>query len=293
VMTLDIEMPGINGVEFLKQLIPQYPIPVVMVSGVNEAIFDALDAGAVDLVNKPDATRHENLDAFLNEMIMKIKIASTAKVGRFKKDLAIKPLIPAASNKSNDMIIAIGASTGGTEAIVEVIESLPDVTPGIVIVQHMPKGFTKMYADRLNRICKMAVMEAKDGDEVKNGRVLVAPGGFQLMVIKNALGYSLRIFEGEKVNGHQPSIDMMFNSVADTAKGSAIGVILTGMGNDGARGLLKMRQNGAYTIGQDEKSCVVYGMPKVAFDLGAVKKQCSLSVIENEILRYLRSRNVI
>ena len=292
VLTLDIEMPKLNGVDFLKQLIPQYPMPVVVVSGANKAIFDALNAGAVDFVNKPDASRRDSMDSFINEMIIKIKIASTAKIGRLKGGAGASPQTPP-QGKLNNYVVAIGASTGGTEATVEVIKSLPRDIPGIVIVQHMPPVFTRMYAERLNNICSFEVKEAEDGDVVRAGRALVAPRGYQLKVIKDKGSYAVRLYEGEKVNGHQPSVDVMFDSVADTVKDKAVGVILTGMGNDGAKGLLKMRQNGAYTIGQDEKSCVVYGMPMVAFNIGGVMKQCALTSISDEIMKYLKNKNIL
>ena len=290
VLTLDIEMPIIIGVEFLRQIIPQYHMPVVVVSGVNEAIFDALNAGAVDFVNKPDVSRDDTMDIFINEMIIKIKIASTAKIGQ-KKDIQRGSHVSNSNIKGNDIIIAIGASTGGTEATLEVIKNLPEDIPAIVVVQHMPPVFTKLYADRLNNECKIGVKEAADGDRLKQGNALMAPGGFQLKVLKDANGYFVKIYEGEKVNGHAPSVDVMFNSVADAAKGSAVGVILTGMGNDGAKGMLKMHDNGAFTIGQDEKSCVVYGMPMVAFNLGAVDMQCCLTSISDQILQAIKSRS--
>jgi two-component system chemotaxis response regulator CheB len=293
VLTLDIELPRISGVEFLRQLMPQYPIPVVVVSGVTDAIFDALNAGAVDFVNKPDASRHESMESFINEMIIKIKIASTAKVGHYKKELPGGASVSNPDVKSNNLLIAIGASTGGTEATLEVIKDLPRDIPPMVIVQHMPPVFTKMYAERLNNICKIEVREAVDGDRLMQGKALIAPGGFQLRVIKDAKGYFVKVFEAEKVNGHAPSVDVMFDSVADAAKSNAIGVILTGMGNDGAKSMLKMHQNGAYTIGQDEKSCVVYGMPMVAFNLGGVDKQCALVSIPNEILKAIKSKNPV
>lgn len=292
VMTLDVEMPRMDGVEFVKKLMPQYPLPIVMVSSATEKVFEALNAGAVDFVAKPsDST---NMSSFLNELIIKVKIASTAKVGHMKH--ALGAIAAGADNKSSglgDRLIAIGASTGGTEAILEVIKDLPDTLPGIVIVQHMPPVFTKMYADRLNNICNMEVREAKDGDEVKPGLALIAPGGFQMQVLKRPGGYKVKCFEAEKVNGHAPSVDVLFNSVADVAKGMALGVILTGMGSDGAKGLLKMRKNGAFTIGQDEKSAVVYGMPMVAYDIGAVEKQTSLDLISNEIIRYFKENKLL
>jgi two-component system chemotaxis response regulator CheB len=228
VLTLDIEMPRISGVDFLRQLMPQYPMPVVVVSGVNEAIFDALNAGAVDFVSKPDSASHGSMDTFINEMIIKIKIASTAKVGHYKRESAqaAEPARPQAKNA--DAIIAIGASTGGTEAILEVLKGLPRDTPGVVVVQHMPPVFTKMYADRLNNICRMDVREAADGDRVRPGTALIAPGGIQLKVLKDRQGYYVKLFDGEKVSGHSPSVDVLFDSVADAAGAKAIGVILTG-----------------------------------------------------------------
>jgi len=292
VMTLDVEMPKMNGVEFVKKLMPQYPIPVVMVSGATQNVFDALKAGAVDFVVKPDSAGY-SMEAFINELVIKVKIASTAKVGKLKRGyVAEKSKIEDGSyTVKDDVLIAVGASTGGTEAILEVIKELPREVPGIVIVQHMPPVFTKMYADRLNNICKIEVKEAQNGDVVRPGLALIAPGGVQLKVIRDRSGYFVKCFEGEKVNGHAPSVDVMFESVAQAAKDKAVGIILTGMGNDGAKGLLNMRKNGAYTIGQDEKSAVVYGMPMVAYNIGAVEKQCPLGSIAGETLDYLREKH--
>jgi two-component system chemotaxis response regulator CheB len=294
VMTLDVEMPRMNGVEFVKKLMPQYPMPIVMVSSATDIVFDALKAGAVDFVGKPGSTG-ASMEEFINELIIKVKIASTAKVGRMKH-----AFVPDAgkgsneiNNKTKNEIIAIGASTGGTEAILEVVKSLPRETPGIVIVQHMPPVFTKMYADRLNDICKIEVKEAQNGDVVRPGLALIAPGSFQMQVIRDRGGYFVKCFEGERVNGHAPSVDVLFDSVAVAAGDNAVGIILTGMGSDGAKGLLKMRKSGAYTIGQDEKSAVVYGMPMVAYNIGAVQKQCSLDAISDELLGFLRSKNIL
>jgi two-component system, chemotaxis family, protein-glutamate methylesterase/glutaminase len=294
VMTLDVEMPRMNGVEFVKKLMPQYPMPVVMVSSATETVFDALKAGAVDFVGKP-SNAGTGTDSFINELIIKVKIASTAKVGKLKHTFVPEATDSASGvvKAKNDVIIAIGASTGGTEATLEVIKELPREMPGIVIVQHMPPVFTKMYAERLNNICKIEVKEAQTGDTVRPGLALIAPGSFQLQVIKDRSGYFVKCFEGEKVNGHAPSVDVMFESVAHTAKDKAIGIILTGMGNDGAKGLLEMRKNGAYTIGQDEKTAVVYGMPMVAYNIGAVEKQCPLGSIAGELLDYLREKKFI
>lgn len=293
VISLDVEMPKMSGVEFLRKFLPEYPVPVVMVSGVTDAVFDALNAGAVDFVEKPGNIYPNKADAFINELIIKIKIASTAKVGKLKRDLVSETTRQPGRLDKNEFIIAIGASTGGTEATLAVIKDLPREIPGIVIVQHMPPVFTKMYADRLNNTCNIAVREAKDGDQVKPGLALVAPGGMQLKVFREHNGYYVKCREAEKVNGHMPSVDVLFDSVADAAREKAIGIILTGMGGDGAKGLFKMRQFNAYTIGQDEKSCVVYGMPMVAYNMGAVDKQCSLSEIPAELLNRLKEKNYL
>lgn len=280
VLTLDVEMPRMNGIEFLKKLMPQYPLPVVMVSAVSDHVFDALNAGAVDFVTKPDMKGQRSLESFINELIIKIKIASMAKVGHLKKDYAAIQHAGAIGTRSHSTIIAIGASTGGTEAIYEIIHALPRDMPGIVIVQHMPPVFTAMYAQRLNNSCQMEVKEAQSGDVITPGKVLIAPGGdYHMRINRKGSHYIVECIKGEKMNGHCPSVDILFNSVADKAGANAIGVILTGMGYDGAKGLLNMKKAGAMTIGQDELSSVVYGMPKVAYDIGAVSKQVTLKNI--------------
>lgn len=280
VLTLDVEMPRMNGIEFLKKLMPQYPLPVVMVSAVSDHVFDALNAGAVDFVTKPNITGQRSLDSFINELIIKIKIASMAKVGHLKKDYVVSTLAGTIDSRNNNTIIAIGASTGGTEAIYEIIHALPRDMPGIVVVQHMPPVFTAMYAQRLNNSCRMEVKEAQNGDVITPGKVLIAPGGdYHMRINRKGSSYIVECIKGEKMNGHCPSVDVLFHSVAEKVGGSAIGVILTGMGYDGAKGLLNMRKAGAMTIGQDEQSSVVYGMPKVAYDIGAVYKQVALKNI--------------
>jgi two-component system chemotaxis response regulator CheB len=276
-----------NGIEFLKKLMPQYPLPVIVVSSVSQNVLDALDAGAVEFVTKPNVTRPGGMASFVNELIIKIKIASTAKVGNRKSDYT--PSRPVTNQGIDTMskIIAIGASTGGTDAIHTVISGLPRDMPPIVIVQHMPPVFTKLYAERLNNTCELEVKEAEDGDALKPGRVLIAPGNFQMRLAKRGTGFIVKCTQEEKVSGHCPSVDVLFDSVADVAGKQSIGVILTGMGRDGANGLLKMKKTGAYTIGQDEKSSVVYGMPMVAFNIGAVEKQLPLDRIADEIIRFL------
>lgn len=293
VVTLDVEMPKLNGIDFLKKLMPLHPLPVVVVSSAPIQVLDALSAGAVDFVRKPEIKKPDDLKAFMGELTVKVKIASTAKVGKPKPPLP--PLIKSSHpltlkvGSKKDIVIAIGASTGGTEAILEVVKDLPATTPGIVIVQHMPPVFTNMYAQRLNRICKMSVKEAAPGDRVETGKIIIGAGEYHLRLAKDVKGYYVRSEPGPKVSGHCPSVDVLFESVAVTAGPNAMGIELTGMGADGANGLLKMRQAGAYTVGQDKDTCVVYGMPMVAFNIGAVQKQLPLGEIGAEIIRHLNS----
>lgn len=290
VMTLDIEMPKMNGIEFLKKLMPQYPMPVVMISSLSDKVFDALNAGAVDFVAKPALTDKKKLEEFISkELPVKIKIASTAKIGNIKRTV-VPALTENISSDSKELILAIGASTGGTEAIATILKDFGPDIPGTVIVQHMPAGFTEMYANRLNDQCRVKVKEAKNGDKVLPGQVLIAPGGeCQMRLVKVGGAYQVEIKPGPKVSGHCPSVDVLFESVAKSAKNRALGIILTGMGGDGAKGLLEMRKAGARTIGQDESTCVVYGMPKVAFDIGAVEYQEKLGDIAKKTYAVLNT----
>lgn len=288
VMTLDVELPRMNGIEFLRRLMPQYPIPVVMISALNNKVFDALEAGAVDFVNKPSNLNRAQLNDFLaQELATKVKIASTAKVGRLKRVDPVTVSTGIATVGSKDSIVAIGASTGGTEAIYEVVKGFKRDIPGVVIVQHMPPGFTKMYAERLNNQCEVAVKEAQTGDRVLPGQVLIAPGDKHMRLVKVVGAYQVECNGTDRVNGHCPSVEVLFNSVAKVAGKNAIGVILTGMGGDGAKGLLAMKNAGAQTIGQDEASCVVYGMPKVAYDIGAVQYRMTLTAIAGKVYSLL------
>jgi two-component system chemotaxis response regulator CheB len=280
VMTLDVELPRMNGIEFLRKLMPQYPLPVVVISSLSDKVFDAMGAGAVDFVAKPSVSSRAQLEEFIkNELLVKIKIASTAKISNIKKAVMANEQQHLAVSK-NHLLVAIGASTGGTEAIFSVVKEYGTDIPGIVCVQHMPPGFTQMYAKRLNDQCRIQVKEAETGDRVRPGHMLIAPGGDRHMHLVKFNGeYQVEVKAGPKVNGHCPSVDVLFESVAKVARSDAVGIILTGMGGDGAKGLLAMRQAGAKTIGQDESTCVVYGMPKVAYDLGAVQYQEKLSDI--------------
>jgi two-component system chemotaxis response regulator CheB len=241
-----------------------------------------MNAGAVEFVGKPDMKSVKSVESFINELINKIKIASNAKVQKQTTETAPNMIEGTKLIKTRN-IIAIGASTGGTEAIFNVLKNMPPNSPGIVIVQHIPPNFSRMFAERLNSSTALNVKEAQTGDYVENGKVLIAPGNQHLIIKRIGDRYKVECFEGEKVNGHCPSVDVLFESVAKEAGNKAIGVILTGMGYDGAKGLMSMRRKGARTIGQDEKSSVVYGMPKAAYNIGAVEKQTSLANIVNTI----------
>lgn len=282
VMTCDVEMPRMNGIEFIQKLMPQYPLPIIVVSGASVSVFDAMDAGAVDFVAKPDLKSANSVENFIIDLIAKIKIAANAKILKHNTD-TISKRIESTKPYEKGKIIAIGASTGGTEAIFEILKKLPPDIPGIVIVQHIPALFSRMFAERLNSSLELEVKEAKTGDYVQKGSVLIAPGDQHMIIKKAGDRYRVECFEGDKVNGHCPSVDVLFDSVAKEAGSNAIGVILTGMGYDGAKGLMAMKRKGAITIGQDEKSCVVYGMPKVAFNIGAVGKQVPLVNIASSI----------
>lgn len=287
VMTLDVEMPMMRGTEFLKKLMPQYPIPVVVISSKPENVFDALNSGAVDFAAKPGTTGLTGIDMFIKEIAVKIKIASVAKVKCTQSGIQTVKRRSSSTSGGKYSLIAIGASTGGTEALHDVIKNFDRTIPGIVVVQHMPPVFTRMYAERLNRTCDVEVLEAKDNDEVFQGRVLIAPGDRHMVLNRVGDKFFVRLQSGDRVNGHCPSVDVLFNSVAEKAADITVGVILTGMGHDGARGLLAMRKKGSYTIGQDEETSVVYGMPKVAYDIGGVQKQLPIQMISDTIIRVL------
>ncbi|MDA8443184.1 MAG: chemotaxis response regulator protein-glutamate methylesterase [Peptococcaceae bacterium] len=278
VMTCDVQMPKMNGIEFIRRLLPQYPLPVIVISTISATVFDAMNAGAVDFLSKPDLNSPTGVEGFIRDLIAKIKIAAKANVQLVQQAVStgqVEDSKPAGTDK----LIAIGASTGGTEAVYSIIKALPTTLPGIVVVQHIPPIFSRMFAERLNAQTALRVKEAETGDYVEPGTALIAPGDQHVQIHKVGGRYKVECFTGERVNGHCPSVDVLFASVAKEAGANAIGVILTGMGYDGAKGLLAMRRKGAKTIGQDEKSCVVYGMPKVAFDIGAVGKQAALANI--------------
>ena len=290
VVTMDVEMPGQSGIDFLKEYLPANPVPVILCSSLNLKVFDALNAGAVDFVRKPDV--QESKEVFISNLTQKVLVASMA---RPRSAPLRSPSIAVATPNLGGgpaldrVLVGLGASTGGTEATLEVMRRLPADIPPMVIVQHMPKGFTQMYADRLNRICKMEVREAKNGDELHRGLALVAPADLQCRVVRIGEKYTVSCTPGEKVSGHRPSVDAMFHSMAEVVRCKMVGIIMTGMGQDGAAGLLEMRKKGAYTIGQDKESSVVYGMPMVANDIGAVCIQASCDNVANVLLRHLKT----
>jgi len=293
VLTLDLEMPRMDGLTFLGKLMKYKPMPVVVVSSLtpqgSENALRALELGAVDVVSKPGSAY--SVAEISRMLVDKVRAAAGA---RFAQQTRPRPAPPPASAiggvmKTTHQILAIGASTGGTEAIKEVLTGLPADTPGTVIVQHMPERFTATYAERLNQLCRMEVREAKDGDMVVPGLALLAPGNFHMVLQRSGARYSVQVKGGPPVHHQRPSVDVLLHSVARQAGQNAVGVILTGMGADGARGLLSMKEAGARTLGQDEASCVVYGMPREAARLGAVQTVAPLANMSRKIIDALTS----
>ena len=293
VIAVDMEMPKLRGDEFLKAVLPKNPnVRAIVISAASGSVFDAMRAGAVDFVGKPNSQPGYANDDFRDDIIGKVMAAASAK-SPFPAQPPVPAQKPAAGSPAAGLlkvtdknIVAIGGSTGGTEAIIQVIREFPADMPGTLVVIHMPPGFTNMYAARADRSCQMSVREAKNRDRIRRGQILVAPGGNeQMRVVADGGGYYVELAEAPKVSGHCPSVDVLFESVAEAAGKNAVGVILTGMGADGAKNLKKMRDSGAHTIGQDEESCVVYGMPKVAYDIGGVSEQLPLKSIGAAVVR--------
>lgn len=292
VLILDIIMPNIDGIEFLNILKNKRPIPTIAISGNSKNKINAISAGAIDFIEKPTS---KTISYFTENLIEKIKNAVNFYENNFvniesinfnNKNTEIKKLNDLRDDTSynNKNIIAIGASMGGVDAIRKILKELPLGLPGIVITQHMPPIFTERYAKRLDKECNIKVVEGKDGEEVLNGHAYLAPGGFHMGIIRKNSKYLLDIKKGNKISGHCPSVDYLFESVAIHAKSNSIAVILTGMGNDGAKGLLSIKNSGGYTIGQNKETCVVYGMPMAAKNIGAVYKEVALDLIPNLIL---------
>ncbi|HEY2013897.1 MAG TPA: chemotaxis response regulator protein-glutamate methylesterase [Bryobacteraceae bacterium] len=286
VLTLDIEMPRMDGLTFLKKLMHFHPLPTVVISSLAQpscqAAVQALEFGAVEVLAKPGGPY--SVGELRNSLATKIRAAAQSNVRQpAARTAPSRPVTPYSSLPA-DAVIAIGASTGGTEAIAAILVGLPASCPGVVIAQHIPPGFSRAFANRLNELCAIDVKEATDGDELRAGLALVAPGDFHMLLRRNRERYSVNVKAGPRVCYQRPSVDVLFQSVADTAGADAIGVILTGMGNDGAQGLLKMRRAGARTIAQDEVTCVVFGMPREAIESGAAEQTLPLPAIANGIL---------
>jgi len=302
VIVLDVEMPRMDGITFLKKLMAEHPTPVVICSTLTEkgaeTTVQALAAGAVSIVTKPKIGLKQFLQEDSEGLVAAVKAAARANLRRLGVSPAALPvpakltadaILPAgapAMAQTTDRVVAIGTSTGGTQALEVVLTALPRVCPGIVIVQHMPEKFTGAFAARLNSLCQIDVREAVDGDRVLPGRALIAPGGRHMLLKRSGAHYHVEIVDGPLVTRHRPSVDVLFRSVAQGAGKNALGIIMTGMGDDGAKGLKEMRDLGARTLGQDEESCVVYGMPKEAAKLDAVDKELPLDRIAYEIVAY-------
>lgn len=306
VILMDLEMPRMDGMTFLEKIMSENPVPVVVCSGLtgprSGQAIRALEFGAVDIITKPKI----GLRGFLEESAVlledTVRAAATARVNKFRllrgkpskynsAGLVIPPMALPASGQLREKIIAIGASTGGTEALLQVLEQMPENCPGIVVVQHMPEGFTAAFAKRLNGICRIEIREAADGDKVLPGQAYIAPGNRHTLVRRIGPSYFLEVREGALVSRHRPSVNVLFRSVAQAAGASSVGILMTGMGDDGADGLLEMKQAEAFTIAQDEASCVVFGMPREAILRGAAEEVLPLSKISAAILRHSVSRN--
>jgi two-component system, chemotaxis family, protein-glutamate methylesterase/glutaminase len=292
VVTLDLEMPRMDGLTFLRRLMQHLPLPVIVVSSLTPAggalAMEALAAGAVDVMCKPGASF--TVGDMATQLIDKVKAAAHARPRARPAAAgpagagAPAPRPPTALTRTTHQVLAIGASTGGTVALEQILRAMPPDAPGAVVTQHMPEQFTRFFADRLDQLTRVEVREAAEGDSVAPGVVLIAPGDRHLLLRRSGARYHVAVRDGPRVNRHRPSVDVMFRSVAQVAGRNAVGVILTGMGGDGARGLLEMRQAGARTLAQDEASCVVFGMPKVAIELGAAERVVGLEAMAGEIL---------
>ena len=318
VITLDVEMPRMDGLSFLRKIMSERPTPVIVCSSLvekgAETTMEALAAGAFSIITKPKMGVKQFLNDAANDLVSAVRAAARSNMSNISTRAMARPGVMAttqsplspppklsadailaapssassssAMHKTTEGVVAIGTSTGGTQALEAVLTQLPAVCPGIVIVQHMPEKFTGMFASRLNSICKLEVREAQNGDRVIPGRALIAPGGRHMLLKRSGAQYLVEVVDGPLVNRHKPSVDVLFRSVAQTAGKNALGIIMTGMGDDGARGLVEMHNAGARTVAQDEASCVVYGMPREAVRMGAVDKSVPLDAIAREILSF-------
>ena len=297
VVTLDIEMPNMDGISFLEKIMKLRPMPVLMISSLTqagaEATLQALELGAVDYIAKPKVDLEQGLGEKEAEIVEKVKIAAKVRV-RGRTAAAARRVVPATTRTgfgASQRVVAIGASTGGVEALRVVLCDLPADSPAVVVTQHMPAGFTTRFAERLNKLAQVAVQEAADGQRILPGHVYIAPGNRHLEIVGSGANYTCRLNDSAPVCGHRPSVDVLFHSVAASAQANAIGVILTGMGKDGAEGLKQMRDGGGATIGQNEATCVVYGMPKAAAALGATETELPIEKIAAAIVDRCRDRH--
>ncbi|MCK8563568.1 chemotaxis response regulator protein-glutamate methylesterase [Yersinia ruckeri] len=293
VLTLDVEMPRMDGLDFLEKLMRLRPMPVVMVSSLtgknSEITMRALELGAIDFVTKPQLGIREGMLAYSELIAEKIRTAAKARLPQRMTNNNAPVILSHTPLLSSEKLIAIGASTGGTEAIRTVLQPLPPTSPALLITQHMPPGFTRSFAERLNKLCQITVKEAEDGERVLPGHAYIAPGDRHLELARSGANYQVRIHDSPAVNRHRPSVDVLFRSVAQYAGRNAVGVILTGMGNDGAAGLLEMHRAGAYTIAQNEASCVVFGMPREAIAMGGTNEVLELNQISQRMLAQISS----
>jgi two-component system, chemotaxis family, protein-glutamate methylesterase/glutaminase len=294
VLTLDIEMPRTDGLTFLEKLMRGHPMPVVMISSLTdrgaETTLRALTLGAVDYIAKPKLDVSNGTIEQASDIIAKVKGAAKVRVRGLDARETVPAALPAGYHiTATHKVVAIGASTGGTEALKDLLSALPPDFPGVVMVQHMPEAFTRPFSERLNSLCRIHVQEAKDGDRILPGHALLAPGGHQMQVVRRGMEYAVRVYRGERVNRHLPSVDVLFSSCARQLGKNAIGVLLTGMGADGAKGMLEMKVAEAHTIAQDEATCVVFGMPREAIQLGAVDQVLPLGRIPTALLQRLGS----
>ncbi|NIF21715.1 protein-glutamate methylesterase/protein-glutamine glutaminase [Candidatus Pantoea multigeneris] len=287
VLTLDVEMPRMDGLDFLEKLMRLRPMPVVMVSSLtgkgSEVTLRALELGAVDFVTKPQLGIREGMLAYSQMIADKIRAASRARLHP-RSPASVPPVIKAGPLLSSEKLIAVGSSTGGTEAIRHLLQPLPATSPALMITQHMPPGFTRSFAERLNKLCQITVKEAEEGERILPGHAYIAPGALHMELGRSGANYVVRLNDGPAVNRHKPSVDVLFRSVALHAGRNAVGVILTGMGNDGAAGMLDLHRAGAWTIAQSEKTCVVFGMPREAIAFGGVSEVLDLGEISQRML---------
>jgi two-component system chemotaxis response regulator CheB len=301
VLTLDVEMPKMDGLDFLERLMRLRPMPVLMISTLTELgsniTFRALELGAVDFVAKPKLDITRGMEEYAIEITDKIRAVAQAQVSKkpihslIREKFTADAILPSTKGRyfSTEKLIVIGASTGGTEAIKEILVKLPADAPGVLVTQHMPEHFTKSFADRLNSLCKISVKEAEHNERILPGHAYIAPGNSHLLIKRSGARYMVELNQGSLVNRHRPSVDVLFRSAANVAGANALGIILTGMGKDGVQGMLELKQAGAYTIAQNEASCVVFGMPKEAIAAGGVREVLALQDIAQRTLEYMSS----